>query len=216
MDNNKKFQQLRDRLSDIEPTKKTSFSPSEVAGLFAIAEQAEAKGPEAKQMALEIARKKLGKQPEGVDLANFSTKIAPPDALNEARQMVKGSGGHIEDISRVSDKVPLDGTKNVIKGVTDKLSKDYLKELTGDEFTTKIASSLSKGKKLAAGLPLVGGLAGLASGDLFAATPVVGDALETEELGPDRGSLEYKLESGDKLSDDEKRILFKDLRGRYE
>lgn len=182
----KKFQLLRDKYADVKPTAKKTYSPEEVDELRQMALKAKDMGAEEKKLALGIVQKKMGKQ------------LDPLESLVEA-----------------GDSLP---DEPYIKPVTNwgpDIGKKMQTGVSGEDFVDKIAAKLGKGKKLLGSLPLIGGLAAASSGDVFAAAPVVGDALETEELGPEKGSLEHKLESGEAMSTDEKKLLFKDLRTRY-
>jgi hypothetical protein len=65
-----------------------------------------------------------------------------------------------------------------------------------------IASKATKVFSAIAPIAAIG--SALSSGDVSAAVPVFGS---TESLGPSKGSLDYKIERGDDLSEEEKQQL---------
>lgn len=89
---------------------------------------------------------------------------------------------------------------------------DMKKEFRAKELASKRASMLGKGKSIGKSvgkrvgnrLPILASLLGaysaFQSGDAAAAVPILNEA---EGLGPRKGSLEYKLESGERLSPEE-------------
>lgn len=137
----------------------------------------------------------------------------------------------------VVKSAPIPETKTVIKGVTETLEnpKAAQKLLTGNQFTDKIANlralkQLAKTggqglKSVVGAIPYVGGALGvasaLASGDVSAAAQEAGEellpppvqafvsSLKSTEAGPQKGSLAHRLESGDKLTDEEYNQLMK-------
>jgi len=155
---------------------------------------------------MDNAEEFLKKKAELARLAQSSAK--PAGYIGEAEKfLVEGS------------KPVVDAAKTTIKGVTDHINtNDVQKVLSGNQFQNKLASILesraaSKAAKLAgqAGgmmssvgkrIPILGGLAvglgtALTTGDASAgeqaAVPLLNEA---DPLGPEAGSLEYKLENG--------------------
>lgn len=109
--------------------------------------------------------------------------------------------------------------KGKSKGFTEKIS-DLVPNniISGNDFVKKIAN-LRAARKAAQAIPGVGALAGIAagleSGDVAAAVPVLNEA---ENLGPERGTPEFDLESGNISPEDKKRYFqdspfLKSLRG---
>ena len=137
----------------------------------------------------------------------------------------------------VVKSVPTPESKTLIKGVTETIEnpKAVQKVLSGSEFTDKIANlralkSLAKTggaglKSVVGAIPYVGGALGVASalssGDVSAAVKEAGEellpppiqaavsSLKSTETGPQKGSLAHRLESGDKLTDEEYSELMK-------
>lgn len=163
-----------------------------------------------------------------VDLSNFAANIRGANPHLDVPTLVPGSGEAIKDINKISGKIPVDPTKIVasgsstpppvtsrVAGITDHIDtspmkvKDALK--ASEEVAQKIAAkkaagqslkqaSKLAGKKLLGGIPLVGGAyQALSTGDAFAAVPVVGDLLESEEVG--RGSDILQGSSQDRPTD---------------
>lgn len=113
--------------------------------------------------------------------------------------------------------------RTVIKNVTDKIdTKEIQKLISGNAFADKIQNILkSRAAAKAAGIagdaikkvPMIGGIAAglgtlLTTGDASAASqaalPLVGDS---DDLGPEKGSLESKLESGTITQDEMQQLL---------
>lgn len=102
--------------------------------------------------------------------------------------------------------------KAVIKGTTQKINTNarqsvkkaanWLEEIAAKRALRKLGKGLGKGLKA---VPLIGGIASaLMTNDASAAVPILGDV---ELLGPEKGTLDYKLESGEQLTPEEYKIL---------
>lgn len=148
--------------------------------------------------------------------------------MNELKQSPVKAGGYISPLegenmlAKGGELVP--EVKKVVKGATDVINTSApLKTITGNAFKDKIqaivdarrlakegAKDLSKGFKSVPFLgPLIaGGLTYAATGDVSAATqagvPVLNEA---NDVGPEQGSIEHKLESGQPLTEAERLLL---------
>ena len=137
----------------------------------------------------------------------------------------------------VVKSVPTPEIKTVVKGAKEVIEnpKAIQKLTSGADFTDKIANlralkSLAKTggaglKSVVGAIPYVGGALGiasaLASGDVSAAAQEAGEellpppvqafvsSLKSTDAGPQKGSLAHRLESGDKLTDEEYSELMK-------
>lgn len=156
--------------------------------------------------------------------------------MNELKQSPVKAGGYIsplegENMLAKGEKL-LPEVKKVVSNATDIIdTKTPMKTISGNAFKDKIqsilnarnASKLAKGAEEVAsagkrglksfpllGPMLVGGLTYMATGDANAAaneaTPFLNEA---NPLGPEIGSIEQKLESGQPLTDEERMILEK-------
>jgi hypothetical protein len=154
--------------------------------------------------------------------------------MNELKQSPVKAGGYVsplegENMLAKGEKL-VPEAKKVIGNATDVIdTKTPMKTITGNAFKDKIqsilnarnASKLAKGaedvasigKKGLKSIPLLGpmlagGLTYMATGDANAslneASPLLNEA---NPLGPQVGSIEQKLESGEPLTDEERIIL---------
>lgn len=154
--------------------------------------------------------------------------------MNELKQSPVKAGGYVsplegENMLAKGEKL-VPEAKKVISGATDVINTNTpMKTISGNSFQDKIQSIVNsrKAAKLAKGVedvasmgkrglksvPLLGpmiagGLTYLNSGDASAAaTEAMPFLNEAEALGPQAGSLEQKLESGQPLTEDERLIL---------
>lgn len=154
--------------------------------------------------------------------------------LNALKQSPVKAGGYVsplegENMLAKGGKI-VPEVKQTIKGVTQQLGdSDTLKTISGNAFQDKIksilnarnASRLAKtadtvgdfAKRGLKSIPILGSLAagGLAlasTGDASAAQQEMVPVLnEAEALGPEVDSIEYKLESGQPLTDQERMLL---------
>ena len=151
--------------------------------------------------------------------------------LNDAVMKFKGeaTSANVTPINQMVKGVtpnPM-SEKTVIKGVTDHINTNEIQKLiSGNDRVDKIAKilesrKLAKMAKSAGGIagdmikkvPMIGGIAAglgtlLTTGDASAASqaalPLIGDA---DDLGPEKGSLESKLESGTITQDEMQQLL---------
>lgn len=116
--------------------------------------------------------------------------------------LAKLKASPVKDENYVS---PLESDVMKIKGTPDVISNKPQKIISGDDFKNKINAL----RKMSKGIPMLGAItslgAGLMSGDASAAIPVLSEA---DDLGPQVGTLEQKLESGEKLTDEEMKQLY--------
>lgn len=104
----------------------------------------------------------------------------------------------------------IDKAESMVGPAVKKKSAKLLDKLGKMKVAQKVAKKAAKtvGKKGLKSIPVLGPLVGLASalesGDASAAIPILNEA---ENLGPQAGSLEYKLESGEQLSPEEMALL---------
>lgn len=154
--------------------------------------------------------------------------------LNALKQSPVKAGGYVSPLEGENMLAKggqlLPEAKQTIKGVTQQLGdSDTLKTISGNAFQDKIKSILNarNAAKLAKGAdtamdvgkrglksipflgPLIAGGAALATtGDASAAQQEMVPVLnEAEALGPEVGSLEHKLESGQPLTEQERMLL---------
>ena len=135
----------------------------------------------------------------------------------KALEIISGSGeGSIldQDVIRVKGTPELPEPVKRIKGVTEHIdTKTPLPVIGGGEFKDKIAK-LRALKTLGKKLPMVGSVVGgigamLGSEDASAAVPILNEA---ENLGPEQGSFDDRLEKG-LLTEEEKQLLKKQMEG---
>ena len=225
-----------EKFKDVTPSERTSFSPEEVKARLDKLAEIRARDPRLGLVANDIAQRKLSKNPIrqansnlDVNLPDFTAAVRGSNPPLEVPQVVKGSGGFIEDISRVKGKIPVDDSVQVIRGnkapaqmsgvvegVTENIKKPaMMTSVTEDEFRKKLGDYAEKkatrlaglnalklgSKKAMAAIPIVGGIgAALASGDASAAMPM---GFDSEELGPGADTIEGRLERGERLSPEE-------------
>ena len=185
--------------------------------------------PQAALIAKNMYAKAMGITPgTGLDIdldKGFYERIRGANPTLEVPQLVPGQREVINDINRVSGKVPAEMSAVVnatpsaldeqfrVKGVTDKIPTERIISKTGEEFVEDNAEKLAKtaakraalqgiktgSKKLLGMVPFVGGLATAAmSGDASAALPIP----ESAPLGYADQSPEAQLEKG-KITPDE-------------
>lgn len=199
---------LAKQFENVEPSKKSSYPKAEEDWLIKRMDLFKKMDPELALLANKIAQKKHSQLPNSnlginADLKNLNVNVRganPP--LEEVVKVPGGEGGLIEDISRVTGKVPVDpnsivkgsastpqNVSGVVKGVTERIDTTPARVISGDEFLAKKAALLTKlgktGAKAFSALagPAVGIGTALATGDASAAMP---EALQSEEAG--RGS----------------------------
>ena len=143
------------------------------------------------------------------NMSDEQVKIAE-EHLNARRQVLnKQSRGFFDKdkqvVNNTTEKIRTDES-TIVKGSGDRYKtsthrpgggvvKDPLEKISKIKAVGKLAK---KGLKM---LPIVGGVAtALATNDAAAAVPFLGDSAE---LGPEKGSLDRKLESGDELTPEE-------------
>ena len=114
----------------------------------------------------------------------------------------------------IKDKTLSQGFNKTIKGVTENVADVAQPLIGGDDFIRKIANlraAKMMGKKVLSALPLVGGLASAAmTGDASAAVPVLDSA---ESLGPEKGTLDHRLEMGQLTDEDKQQLRMNALKG---
>jgi len=144
---------------------------------------------------LRIARRHLDKNRYDMSDVDYAKG---QEMLKKAEDEYKGSSREIFN----QDKHMVKGTPEKIKtgkfrpngGLVNDIvetSADGIKKASRTSTLRKLARGFGKGFKA---LPIVGGLAAaMSSGDVSAAVPILGDASPT---GPEKGTLERKLEDG--------------------
>lgn len=117
-----------------------------------------------------------------------------------------------EDV--IKDKTLSQGFNKTIRGTTENVADIAQPLIGGDDFIKKIANlraAKAVGKKVLGAVPILGGLASAAmSGEASAAVPVLDSA---ESLGPERGTLDHRIEMGQLTDEDKQQLRMQALKG---
>lgn len=104
-----------------------------------------------------------------------------------------------------ADKIIRESRKAAVEEAGNKLNYNELRK----EFAQKAKLAAKGGKRLLGAVPILGGLASAAmSGDASAAVPLLGEA---DNLGPEKGSLDYRIETGTLTEEDKQNLRMQAL-----
>jgi len=145
------------------------------------------------QKVVDLYKKSKGGSPERVVPKVVNVPGKGRANIKEVNDLVKGSPDNFKTTRTLT-------SGNRFKALQKKIADDSILKKAG-----KVASKASKvARRGLKSVPILGSLIGigsaLASGDSSAAVPILNEA---ETLGPKKGTLQHKLESGQKLTKEE-------------
>lgn len=195
------YKRLIEQYKNVPKASKTMFNPAEAAQLTQKVGEAQNLDQKGKLLVLDYLRNKLSNNPvQGsnldVNLDNFLANVRGSNPPQDVPVIVPGNGQPINDISRVSGKIPVDQSKVVVpsgaqssapitykmQGVTEKINTRPLPMVSksGEEFVGDVAAKIAA--KKAAAQSIKQGIKS-AGKKLLGAVPLVGGVAQALSTG---------------------------------